>query len=185
MTQRDYALVAYVSNPIGQFVESLRREFQPEQAHLPAHLTLLPPRPLGGTSQQAIELIEEACGSVQPFEVTMGDVESFAPVTPTVFIRVAHAAYRMRELHEKLNRGVLKFEEPWPYMPHLTVFRLDDFERASRGFEAATERWTEYHGPRRILIESLTFVRETSPHHWEDLAPIPLGRRMAPAPLAH
>src|SRR3569832_704123 len=117
MTQRDYALVAYVSNPIGQFVESLRREFQPEHAHLPAHLTLLPPRPRTGTVQEAVDLIERTCGGVQPFEVTMGDVETFAPVTPTVFIRVAHAAYRMRELHERLNNGGLRFDEPWPYMP--------------------------------------------------------------------
>ena len=41
-----YSLVAYVSNPVGQFVESLRRELQPEQGHLPAHLTVLPPRQL-------------------------------------------------------------------------------------------------------------------------------------------
>lgn len=184
MTRREYALVAYVSNPIGQFVESLRREFQPEHAHLPAHLTLLPPRPLTGTLQGAVEMIERTCGSVQPFEVTMGDVESFAPVTPTVFIRVAHAAYRMRELHEKLNAGALKFDEPWPYMPHLTVFRLDDFPRARQGFEAAAQRWIQYHGPRRILIDSLTFVREVAPHQWEDLVPIPLGRRLAPEPLA-
>jgi 2'-5' RNA ligase len=182
MTQRDYALVAYVSNPIGKFVESLRREFQPEHAHLPAHLTLLPPRPLTGTVQEAVELIERTCGGVQPFEVTMGDVESFAPVTPTVFIRVAHAAYRMRELHEKLNNGGLRFDEPWPYMPHLTVFRFDEFDRAQLGFDAATERWSHYHDTRKILIDSVTFVREVAPHHWEDLVPIPLGRRLAPAP---
>lgn len=183
MTRRDYALVAYVSNPIGEFVESLRREFHPEHAHLPAHLTLLPPRPLQGTEQEAVDLIESVCRTVQPFEVTMGDVESFVPVTPTVFIRVAHAAYRMRELHEKLNTGPLRFEEPWPYMPHLTAFRFDDFERAEKVFEAARERWSQYHGPRRILIDSLTFVREAQPQHWEDLVPIPLGRQLAPEPL--
>lgn len=184
MTQRDYALVAYVSNPIGEFVESLRREFQPEHAHLPAHLTLLPPRPLSGTEQQAIEIIGRTCGAVQPFEVTMGDVETFAPVTPTVFIRVAHAAYRMRELHEKLNAGALQFCEPWPYMPHLTVFRFDEFERARQGFAAANQRWSQYHGTRRILIDSVTFVRQVSLHHWEDIAPIPLGRRLASEPAA-
>ena len=184
MTPRDYALVAYVSNPIGQFVESLRREFQPEHAHLPAHLTLLPPRPLSGSSEEAVELIQRICGEAQPFQVTMGGVESFAPVTPTVFIRVAHAAYRMREIHEKLNAGALKFVEPWPYMPHLTVFRFDDFDRARTGFEAATRLWDQYHGTRTITVDSVTFVRQTAPHHWEDLVPIPLGRRLAPEPAA-
>ena len=34
----------------------------------------------------------------------MGDVETFLPLTPTVFIRVARGAYRMRELHDRMNR---------------------------------------------------------------------------------
>jgi hypothetical protein len=70
-------------------------------------------------------------------------------------------------------------------MPHLTVFRLDDFALARQGFDAAAQRWAQYHGPRRILIDSVTFVREVSKHQWEDLVPIPLGRRLAPEPLAH
>ena len=44
-----YALVAYVRNPVGEFVESLRRELHPELPHLAAHVTLLPPRFLAGT----------------------------------------------------------------------------------------------------------------------------------------
>jgi len=39
-----------------------------------------------------------------PFQVELGDVESFLPITPTVFLRVSQAGYRMRELHDLLNR---------------------------------------------------------------------------------
>ncbi len=181
MSSSYYALVAYVANPVGQFVEGLRRELQPEQAHLPAHLSILPPRPLAGSEQEAVDLIAGICDAVQPFEVTMGDVETFIPVTPTVFIRVAHAAYRMRELHDKLNVGPLAYSEPWPYMPHLTIFRMDEIDRAGRAFEEANRRWAEYHGTRRILVDSLTFVRGEGLHQWRDLAPIPLGRQLTPA----
>src|SRR5579871_1139408 len=97
-----YALVAYLRNPVGEFVEALRRELHPAYAHLPAHITVLPPRTLGGSEAQALEFLEEACSGVAPFEVSLGDVESFAPTTHTVFIRVAFAAYRMRELHDRL-----------------------------------------------------------------------------------
>ncbi len=177
-----YALVAYVTeNPIGQFVDELRRELQPEAAHLPAHLSILPPRLLAGSETEALELIQQVCNGVQPFEVTMGDVEHFIPVTPTVFIRVAHAAYRMRELHEKLDTGPLRYQEPWIYMPHLTIFRMDDTERARRAYDVARERWSGYHNTRRILIDSLTFVRQEPQNRWLDLAPIRLGSRLAPA----
>ncbi len=176
MTSLSYALVAYVTNPVGQFVENLRGEVQPEQAHLPAHLTTL-----AGTEAEALEAIAQACLTVEPFEVTMGDVKTFIPITPTVFIRVAHAAYRMRELHDRLNTGVLRFDEPWPYMPHLTIVKMDDINRAQEAFQLANERWSSYRETRRILVEGLTFVREADQSRWCDLAPIPLGGHLAPA----
>ncbi len=91
-----YALVAYVRDPAGEFVERLRQELHPDHTHLPAHLTILPPRCLLGDELAALELLEEVCSHADPFEITLGEVESFVPVTPTVFIRVAHAGYCAR-----------------------------------------------------------------------------------------
>src|ERR1700676_5256335 len=98
-----YALVAYVRNAVGEFVENLRQELHPDLPHLPAHVTILPPRRLQGGKLSALETLEDICNHPEPFEVLFRDVETFVPVTPTVFIRVAHAAYRMRELHDRLN----------------------------------------------------------------------------------
>src|ERR1700675_3973837 len=119
-----YALVAYVRNPVGEFVEQLRRELHPELPHLAAHLTILPPRVLHGSELSARETLEEVCSQVEPFTVTLGEVETFCPLTPTVFFRVAHAAYRMRELHDRLNTQALAAQEEWPYMPHLTIVKM-------------------------------------------------------------
>jgi 2'-5' RNA ligase len=177
-----YALVAYVHNPVGRFVEQLRRDLHPEHPGLPAHVTILPPRPLHDTPEQAQGLIQEVCRTVESFEVDLGDVETFAPSSPTVFIRVAHAAYRLRELHDMLNLGALEFEEPWPYMPHLTIVKLSEPDAACRAAELSRRRWARYRGSRRILIDELTFVREgNGEYSWIDLAPIPLGNRLAPA----
>src|SRR5260370_41662806 len=44
MLKPRYALVAYVKSPAGEFVETLRRELHPALPHMPAHLTILPPR---------------------------------------------------------------------------------------------------------------------------------------------
>jgi len=90
-------------------------------------------------------------------------------------IRVAHAAYRMRELHDRLNRGVLQAEEQWPYMPHLTIAKLSEPEEAQRVYDVAHKRWHEFQGSRRIYLGQLTFVREKTENSWLDLAPVPLG----------
>src|SRR5271169_3434868 len=113
MASSRYALVTYVRNPVGEFVEQLRRELHPTIAHMAAHLTILPPRELSGTEAAAMEFLGEACGRVVPFSVELGDVETFLPTTPTVFIQVRRAAYRMRELHDQLSGQGLHCEESW------------------------------------------------------------------------
>ena len=95
MQKPRYALVAYVKSPAGEFVESLRRELHPDLPQVAAHLTILPPRPLAGTESAALELLQRVCGAEEPFSVTLGAVETFIPVTHTVFIRIESDAARM------------------------------------------------------------------------------------------
>lgn len=170
-----YALVAYVNNPAGEFVEKLRRELHPDLPHLAAHLTILPPRQLGGTESAALQVLERICGREEPFHVTLGAVETFVPITPTVFIRVDADASRMCELHRKLNVDELRCQEEWPYIPHLTIAKMGGEQPARSAFEVARERWHDYTGTRRILLEKLTFVREDGQNCWIDLAPVRLG----------
>lgn len=169
-----YAVVAYVKGALGEWVENLRAELHPEHAHLPTHISVLPPRPLHGTEAEALEFLSEVCSRIQPFEIWLGDVESFMPTTPTVFIRVARAAYKMRELHDALNRDVFDFEEQLPYMPHMTIAKLGSLERASEVFAISRERWNQYKDTRSFVVESLTFVRGRD-LTWTDLAPVSLG----------
>ncbi len=171
-----YAVIAYVRSPVGIFVEELRRELHPSHTHADAHLTVLPPRPLCGTEQQALELLAEVAQAASRFEVTMGEVETFVPVTPTVFLRVARGAYRMRELRDKLNRDALRFDEPWPYMPHLTIAKMDTVEEADKVLEIARRRWQAYTGPRSVAIQSLTLVKGNG-ERWVDVAKMRLGER--------
>jgi 2'-5' RNA ligase len=173
-----YALVAYVRSPAGEFVERLRQELHPALPHLAAHLTVLPPRLLQGSELSALETLEEVCSHVEPFEVTLAEVETFVPVTSTVFIRVGHSAYRMQELHDQLNTLVLAAEEEWPYMPHLTVVKMTDQAQAQAAYIVARDRWAQFAGNRRVPVKELTFVREEEPNCWVDLAGVQLGRSL-------
>jgi 2'-5' RNA ligase len=160
---------------VGEFVENLRRELHPALPHLSAHLTLLPPRPLQGSETAALHVLASVCGQAEPFEVTLGGIGTFIPTTPTVYIRVAHAASRLQELHGQLNTQALAFAEEWPYTPHLTIVKMPTEQEAGRALAIARERWQQYSGSRRILLDRLTFVREESQNCWIDLAPVSLG----------
>lgn len=178
MQNTRYALVAYVTGALGEFVESLRRELHPDLPHLAAHLTILPPRPLQGTEGSALQILERICGEEEPFEATLGNMETFVPVTPTVYIRVEGGASRMTELHRRLNIEALSFDEEWPYIPHLTIVKMNGEPAARNGFRIAQERWSHYTGSRRIQLERLIFVREDAQNCWVDLAPVRLGRTL-------
>jgi 2'-5' RNA ligase len=173
-----YALVTYVKDAVGEFVATLRQELHPDLPHLPAHLTLLPPRHLRGNEIAALETLEDVCSSVEPFEVVLGEAETFVPVTPTVFIRVEDGAAHMRDLHDRLNTDALAAVEEWPYMPHLTIAKLSSETLAEQAYLTARDRWAEYRETRRIAIRELTFVCEQEPNRWTDLAGVPLGRRL-------
>jgi 2'-5' RNA ligase len=167
-------LVTYLRNPIGEFVEHLRHELHPATEHMAAHLTILPPRELVGTEEEAVEFLEEACSRVIPFTVELGDVETFLPTTATVFIQVKRAAYRMRELHDQLCCHGLGCSEIWPYIPHLTILKTEQDAEARAAYEIARKRWSEFTGRRDVLVEKLMFVKEIG-GHWQDVAPLPLG----------
>jgi 2'-5' RNA ligase len=140
---------------------------------------LLPPRCLGGTEDEARAVLARVCAHTEPFEVVLGDVETFIPVTPTVFIRVARYAYKMRELHDRLNTGALFADEPWPYMPHLTIAKMPEMVDALGATETARRRWNDFADSRRVTVQELTFVREGEDERWIDITPIPLNGRLA------
>ena len=173
-----YALVAYVKDPVGEFVEKLRRELHPELPHLAAHVTVLPPRRLHGSETAAIESLEDVCSRMEPFEAAVGEMETFIPATPTVFIRVGHGAQRLRDLHDGLNIGGLATKEEWPYMPHMTIIKVPTEEQAQKAYLTARKRWDCFPGSRTIHIKELSFVREERDCHWIDLAGVPLGPRL-------
>ena len=170
-----YALVAYVRDELGRFVEGLRSELFPEHSHLAAHITVLPPRVICRSEQDAISELRAALKPEAPFEVSLGDVESFFPTTPTVFIRVDGAAERFRQLHARLNTGAFCFEEQWNYVPHLTIVKMPGMPQAAAGFRVTQTRWAAFRGARRLRVQELTFVREDrQSNHWVDLASFPL-----------
>jgi 2'-5' RNA ligase len=175
MQRSRYALVAYTNDPVAEFIRQLRRELHPDLPLLPAHLTVIPPRFLPGDVAPAIEAVAEICSHVEPFEVNLGEVETFIPVTPTVFIRVAHA-YQVRQLHDHLTaHRSLATEEEWPYLPHVTIVKMSTEEQAQTAYLLARRRWTEFECSRCIHIQELTFVREAEQNLWVDVAGVPLG----------
>ncbi len=168
-----FALVVYIPDPLGRFLDKLRRELAPDyNPH--AHVSVLPPRRLtvGWTeaSQQARALAE----SWRPFDIELSGLKRF-PVTDVIYLELGSGASELTSLHSALNSGSLEFEEPFSYHPHVTLAQEIPHENLAGIEEHARRRWSEYHGPRRFRAERAVFVQNTTDNRWIDLAEYCLG----------
>jgi 2'-5' RNA ligase len=123
----------------------------------------------------ACAVVDRACAQLAPIRVSLGDVATFAPAHPTVYLPVEDGARHLRYLNSLLKAGPLDSPEPWEYVPHLTLATFPDNAAAARAREFAAAAWQEYRGPREALIEELSLVREESPDRWLDLHNANLG----------
>jgi 2'-5' RNA ligase len=158
--ERDlFALVAYLPEPLGGFVNAVRHELAPA-CRLQAHITVLPPRELACDPQTASQEIQRILGHSRFFRVSVGEVKVF-PVSEVIHLNVDEGLDQLRELNGQLNQGCAKAPELWRYEPHVTL--AQDLEPAAVGaaFDLAVRRWREYSGPRSFALENVTFVRRS------------------------
>ena len=109
-----FALVSYLPDQLGRFLDELRRDVEPNTLAPRAHITLLPPRSLTdiASAQAAERYLEMMLAEVSAVEIFLGPVEVF-PVTNVVYVAVDGGFLQMRKLHERLNSGPVGFAEPF------------------------------------------------------------------------
>ncbi len=170
-----YAVVSYIQDPVGEFVRQMRDTLHPQLRHSAAHVSILPPRLLEGDEAELLREFVLRCTAEPAFSVELGEIDTFVPVTPTVFLHVLKGMDEMRSLHERFNAGALKGHEDWPYVPHMTILKTVTFEEEEHARSIAQEQWATFTGSRVGWIRALTFVREGADQTWVDLATVPLG----------
>lgn len=167
-----FALVAYVSDPLGGFVDRVRRELAPG-CLLRAHITVLPPRELNATSNSlraaARQKIESVLHATRSIRVAIGEVTVF-PVSNVVYLSIGAGSQQLKDLHRLLNQDACRSTEMWCFEPHLTLAQDLKPEAVAQIKEVAERRWREYAGPHEFTLDKLTFVQGDPDHGWIDLA---------------
>jgi len=163
-----YGLVAYIEGKLGDFLLKIRQEIVPG-CKLRSHVSILPPRPLAGSEEDAKQFIQAAGPHHAAFEVVLNKIEVF-PVTNVIYIAIGSGLTELHTMHGKLNTHALSYTEPFPYHPHITLAQeLSEVQHAA-ALELCQARWKEYDGPRTFPVETLTFVQNTTTCGWLDLA---------------
>jgi len=168
-----FALVIYIPDPLGRFLDDLRRELVPYyNPH--AHVSVLPPRPVAVDCRTASERVRTLLEGWTPFQVELTALGVF-PVTEVLYLEVGAGAEELHRMHDAMIGDPLDFHEPFPYQPHVTLAQEVPHESVPALRDLAAARWSEYRGPRAFRAERAVLVRNTSDNLWIDLAAYAFG----------
>jgi 2'-5' RNA ligase superfamily len=168
-----FALVIYVPDPLGRFLDDLRRDLVPHD-NPRAHVSVLPPRSLAVEWQVASGQLRSLSEIWRPFDIELTHIAVF-PVTDVIYLELAdEGAGELRRMHAAASR-CLAFSEPFTYHPHVTIAQEIVPERVTAMRERAERLWRDYRGPRRFHAERAIFVQSAPGNCWVDLAEYPLG----------
>jgi 2'-5' RNA ligase len=170
-----FALVSYVPDPLAGFLDRLRQELVPN-CFLRAHVTILPPRPISSSPEAAWETVRTLAPLFAPFEVEMTQLEVF-PVTDVIHVAIGRGREELETMHGALNVGGLKFAEPYPYHPHITLAQDLKSDEVDELVRVARTRWAEYPLPKNFHVDTVFFVQNTRRKEWLDLGESALGHQ--------
>jgi 2'-5' RNA ligase len=176
MQEQTYAVVVYLHGPLAHLVNSLRLQLDWEHSGKAAHITILPPRPLVISEEAALEEARAKLAAWYPFEVEVIGVGTFLPVNGVVYLQFGWGHDPLRVLHDTLNQGHLWHQEPFGYVPHITIAQDLDERRTRALIEQVSQEFARHDGPRRFRVETCTFVRQSPAGDWIDLADLQIGQ---------
>src|SRR3954469_16628781 len=169
MPASSYAVVAYLPGDEGKFVSGFRAAVSPQHTHLRPHITVLSPRKLNISDADAVKKFTKI--SFRPIAVELGDVCTFRPLSPTVYLDLRRGQTDFWDLYH-LFAAPFPGKPDWPFVPHVTLANLENFKDVARVFQHARDRWRDYQGARGFSVTQLTLVRESKKDSWVDLASI-------------
>ena len=168
-----FAVVIYVPDPLGRFLDGLRRELV-SGCSTRAHVSVLPPRPLAADWRIARDQAHALAEGWTQFEIEASSIEVFAS-TSVVYLQIGLGAGDLHRMHEAMNIGALEFQEPFPYHPHITLAQDIPEDTVPAIRDLAARRWEGFRAGRSFRAERLVFVRNTTAACWKDLAEFSLG----------
>jgi 2'-5' RNA ligase len=139
-----------------QLQQARERVGDPLALAIPAHVTLLPPTSVPREHLDVIiEHLEAVAAGLGGFELRLEGTDTFRPVSPVVFVRVAEGGRDCDRIQRDVRTGPLRRDLSFPFHPHVTVAHhvdepsLDTAMATLEGFSAtfAVEAfWLYEHG---------------------------------------
>ncbi len=172
-----FALVTYIPDPLGSFLNSLR-QILPGEDNPQAHITILPPRPLKLPVETASLQAQKTLAKFQPFSVELAEVNTF-PESNIIYLEISEGNAKLHDLHEALNSGDLAHEEDFEFEPHLTLSGPIGSRKAAQFQKEAAAAWRASDTCPSLEVKEVVALWQPSngsPNDWQRLWSHQLGQ---------
>lgn len=159
-----FALVSYIPEPLGPTLDDLKIPLSGERPS-PAHITLLPPRPLRTDPVSAFERIRELIAGFPAFESELTEICRF-PTTNVLYLAVGRGQERIREIYRALNHGEFFHAEEFEFLPHLTLAYPSDLTAAERIRLKLQKGWNRVRHLQPFVIDRAVFLSRAPDGGW-------------------
>lgn len=175
-----FALVSYVQGPLGSFLNDLRRMLSHEVTPQ-AHITILPPRPLIVSLDDASAAIKKILDHFAAFDIELDEVRRFNE-TNSLYLELAEGNSLVYQLHDALNTGELHYDEQFEFRPHLTLSHPKNESEWAESQSIAERVWASAECCRRFTLDEAVFLwlsPGSAQGEWRRLWSHPLNRNRA------
>jgi 2'-5' RNA ligase len=139
-------------------------------AHIPPHITLVPPVDLAPDVARDVEAhLDAAASAVAPFDIHLRGTATFRPVSPVVFVALAEGISGCERLEREVRSGPLGVDLTYPYHPHVTVAH----EVADAALDRAFAELADFEA--RFSVDAFTLYAHDDAAGWKPRRTFELG----------
>lgn len=152
-----------LSGSLARAVRDARSASLPPGIEVPTHITVLPPwRASAGEINALLTHTATVGETCSPFEVSSGEIGTFEPISPVVYLDIARGRESIFRLHRQLKAGVPGADFRFPFVPHITLAQIDDDAQ----LDAVREHMADFSGS--SLVTDMCVVTGPSLEHWSE-----------------
>ncbi len=126
-----------VPEPWGAQLQQARTSYgEARAAHIPTHVTLLPPTAAAASDLEAlVEHVDRVAREHPPFPIVLRGTGTFRPVSLVVYLALAVGVSSCEQLQSAVRNGPVSRRLEFPYHPHVTVAHDLEPQVLDRAFE--------------------------------------------------
>ncbi|TFJ93631.1 YjcG family protein [Lentibacillus salicampi] len=116
-----YGIVIFPSKPIQDEINAYRKRYDSHYALIPPHITLKEAFEVDDAKiSELITELKHIANETEPFNVSINQVSTFAPVTNTIYLKV-NQHQQLTDLAEKMQTGKFPENQTYSFVPHITI----------------------------------------------------------------